>query len=445
MEVLNQIFIRKFVDFNVPMTTITEEEFYNITRRGRRHLLLLDDLVLDATDYGAYHPGGQFIIERCRGTNIDRFFYGGYNMEPLTNGKNYNHSNYARLACNSLIIGKLIRSVRTSKVVIDAETSASQDNLIKTFKFVAAPGTMLSEQISKHYHLNMTGKHYLLQALKPDGSKVGNIRHYTISNCMAEDQYDEICFALETRTGTLVGKRSEAELMRHDINKTETRPVAIAHSESNYSERQSQIDEEANERKLDPALFSTARSTSLSLTIKAYYNVKGMSAHIFESSSKRDGTQWRLKGPMGKSLGVKPSGHHIAFAAGTGSITFMDLAAFVARFVMNDLPPEEKKQISDDFKFTFYVTYFNRQQACGLRLLEALDALGSPHFELKLRLSDQKSRRWDQGYLLENLPEKCEKLWVCGTPQMNESFEKAFHNLKGVFPYLGDLETTQMF
>lgn len=73
----------------------------------------------------------------------------------------------------------------------------------------------------------------------------------------------------------------------------------------------------------------------------------------------------------------------------------MDLAAYVARFVMNEMDDKEAAEIADDFKFTFYVTYFTRKQSCGLRLLELLHQMKSKHFELVLRLSDQKSRRWD--------------------------------------------------
>jgi hypothetical protein len=98
----------------------------------------------------------------------------------------------------------------------------------------------------------------------------------------------------------------------------------------------------------------------------------GMSARIFESSAKKDGAQFMIKGPMGKSLGVKRSGQHIAFAAGTGTITFMDLSAYVARFIMGEMEESEAKQIDDDFKFTYYVTYFDEEQSCGLRLLRAL-------------------------------------------------------------------------
>jgi hypothetical protein len=35
---------------------------------------------------------------------------------------------------------------------------------------------------------------------------------------------------------------------------------------------------------------------------------------------------------------------------------------------------------------------------------------------------------------------ECEKLWICGTPVMNDVFEAAFHNLAPKYPYLKDLE-----
>lgn len=122
METLHQLFLRKYVDLVRPATKITEEEFYKVTRKGKRHLLIIDDLVVDATDYAPYHPGGKFIIERIRGTDISKFFYGGYNLEPQKNGKNYKHTNYARLVINSLVVGKLERSVNISYARIVSET-----------------------------------------------------------------------------------------------------------------------------------------------------------------------------------------------------------------------------------------------------------------------------------------------------------------------------------
>jgi len=81
-------------------------------------------------------------------------------------------------------------------------------------------------------------------------------------------------------------------------------------------------------------------------------------------------------------------------------------------------------------------------------MLKALQAVcekfGNKHFELRLRDSSKKSPRWDQKYLEANLPPTCEKLWICGTPVMNEVFEDAFHKLSPKFPYLKDLEVVQI-
>jgi len=93
--------------------------------------------------------------------------------------------------------------------------------------------------------------------------------------------------------------------------------------------------------RLDQSLYTLRPSTNFSLTLKAYWDAKGISARMFQSSTANDGAQWMLKGPLGKSLGVKPSGEHIAFAAGTGAITFMDLSAYVARFVMGEMDEKE--------------------------------------------------------------------------------------------------------
>jgi NAD(P)H-flavin reductase len=99
---------------------------------------------------------------------------------------------------------------------------------------------------------------------------------------------------------------------------------------------------------------------NFSLTLKVYREAKGLSNRMFDSSTKKDNATWMVKGPMGKSLGVKRNGEHIAFAAGTGAITFMDLSAYIARFVLGEMDKEEASQIGEDFKFTYYVTYFNR-------------------------------------------------------------------------------------
>ena len=57
--------------------------------------------------------------------------------------------------------------------------------------------------------------------------------------------------------------------------------------------------------------------------------------------------------------------------------------------------------------------------------METLNNMNIPQFKLVLRLSDQKSPRWDKAFLSECIPKEVEKIWVCGPPLMNESFDKS--------------------
>ena len=59
---------------------------------------------------------------------------------------------------------------------------------------------------------------------------------------------------------------------------------------------------------------------------------------------------------------------------------------------------------------------------------------GLKNFELNLRLSDSKVKapQWDQTFIDQQLsPNKGQigRIFVCGTPMMNETFDRAFEKL----------------
>lgn len=56
-----------------------------------------------------------------------------------------------------------------------------------------------------------------------------------------------------------------------------------------------------------------------------------MSSTFFSSEQ----TIYNIKGPMGKGILLKTEGLHVAFAAGTGVLTFMDTVAFAARIALD--------------------------------------------------------------------------------------------------------------
>lgn len=85
---------------------MNQKEFEEAVANGRQ-LFILDDMVVDFSEYIRYHPGGSFVLKHNVGKDISKFFYGGYSVEgnltglpPLGN----NHSNYARIIVNDLIV-----------------------------------------------------------------------------------------------------------------------------------------------------------------------------------------------------------------------------------------------------------------------------------------------------------------------------------------------------
>lgn len=60
--------------------------------------MILDDMVLDVNDYMEEHPGGSFLLEHTIGSDISKFFYGGYSLDGNLNSEcvNHFHSNVAR-------------------------------------------------------------------------------------------------------------------------------------------------------------------------------------------------------------------------------------------------------------------------------------------------------------------------------------------------------------
>ena len=78
------MFLRgKAIPFEQPLSLMTLDEFNKIVSNDNsRKLVILDDLVLDVTDFAKSHPGGRFLIEKNFGRDISKFFYGGYSLEP---------------------------------------------------------------------------------------------------------------------------------------------------------------------------------------------------------------------------------------------------------------------------------------------------------------------------------------------------------------------------
>jgi hypothetical protein len=58
---------------------------------------------------------------------------------------------------------------------------------------------------------------------------------------------------------------------------------------------------------------------------------------------------------MGKGLSAKNNGTHLAFAAGTGVLVFIDLVAHLIRKVTENL--EEESPLDENFKLVLFASF----------------------------------------------------------------------------------------
>lgn len=112
--------------------------------------------------------------------------------------------------------------------------------------------------------------------------------------------------------------------------------------------------QEAVEDNTNPS-FSAVNPTTLRVTPKNYDT--GMSKLLHGTES----VNFKIKGPMGPGLLHHSEGLHVAFAAGTGILPFLDLVAII-------LSPE-RTLIKPDFKFQLHVSFQSEEDAIGLELL----------------------------------------------------------------------------
>lgn len=125
--------------------------------------------------------------------------------------------------------------------------------------------------------------------------------------------------------------------------------------------------------------------------MKNYRNPGGLSAALFLTQFENE---YLVTGPMGIGLDPQNNGIHVAFAAGTGVLTFMDFVAHIAIRVLSKhkgTTVNHSEDLSSKFQFVLHVSFYNEQQAIGLPLLQSLDQFCAKHgyddFKLYLRFS----------------------------------------------------------
>lgn len=90
----------------------------------------------------------------------------------------------------------------------------------------------------------------------------------------------------------------------------------------------------------------------MNFTIKNYNQPKGVSFRPYDGPGML--AEFELQGPVGRGLDPNMNSTNIAFAAGTGTITFMDVVAALAR---HNLGIGKQLVLGADFKFILYASF----------------------------------------------------------------------------------------
>jgi len=82
--------------------------------------VLLDNLVLNVSEFMNQHPGGRFVIRHNIGHDISKYFYGGYcleNNQGSLHAQGHVHSQVARMIVNDLVVAMYEDDIPTKTLV----------------------------------------------------------------------------------------------------------------------------------------------------------------------------------------------------------------------------------------------------------------------------------------------------------------------------------------
>jgi hypothetical protein len=176
---------------------ISIEEFESKVAFGEQ-LCILDDMVLDVKGFGFSHPGGEHVIKHNIGRDISKFFYGGYVLSNDSNEAPYKHSNIARITVNNMIKGVLYNHSQMTICNINEKYDINQTTKFVSFK--SHNGEKMAGVRDWYWDISMFGKHYLVWNYNDNTPSKWAKRHYTISNCLREEFYEQMMKAVRARS-----------------------------------------------------------------------------------------------------------------------------------------------------------------------------------------------------------------------------------------------------
>ena len=344
----------------------------------------LDQWVLDIGGFISSHPGGAFLLKRTITEDIGKFLAGnvGYTGEIRA----YSHSKYARILAKQHRIGRIpyqegIIIGTNAPAALDHMTwqlstrTAEADNHIVRFTF----SILTHKAVNYAPGVEWIGKHFRLTATIA-GRKVR--RYYSMV----------LCLGPKAKTRWI----ASAQGLGQDLPSI---PQQTKHGEAGETECVDLV-----VKRYDQGVFSSF--------------LHGMQV----------GDKVEARGPLGPGLRLTKSstGHHLALAAGTGVLPFLDLVQFLWWKEANS--PDYISDPSTLAHFSLHLVLFlrTRSEAIGLDLLEATHAqcIASQSRRFTLTLSVDQPKQEKEGLVGNLVGNEVKRVWICGPAGFNSWAEE---------------------
>lgn len=119
--------------------SMTVEEFQTAAFDKKKHMVILDNYVLDMGDYHEIHPGGKFVFQKNYGRDVSKYFYGAYMLVNSPMEQLWNHSATSIAIASAFVTA----SLKDQEYVKPVETT------ISACKYINSLTTMFSLKAGK--------------------------------------------------------------------------------------------------------------------------------------------------------------------------------------------------------------------------------------------------------------------------------------------------------
>ena len=359
----------------------------------------LDEWVLDGASFASSHPGGSVIIRKTYTQDIGKFVVGNIGFSQECPG--YIHSSYAKRLAKQLRIGKM--QFQEGIIIGKVGPPFLKRMLWKIIaKEEEAGGQIVRFSLQSEDHkavsfcpgVEWIGKHFRVTAIV-NGKKIH--RYYSLV----------LCLNYKTK-GRWV---NSAQRLKHQVKSISVPDRAYDNPQYDF----------------------------IDLVIK-HYPTGILSHHIHTLPLN---SPLALKGPIGPGLRLTKSatGRHIAYAAGTGLLPFLDLVHLLWWKEVGEGEYILDPASLEGFELVLFVFARTREEVIAVELMEAthLQCAGKSNPRFRLILSIDQSREERAAIVRSGVAEAFQLVWICGPTGFNGWTEEVLKGVgvdeKLVFPF----------